>query len=637
MTNPGQFADPQVVIAKAWHELAKLENWPLTNDQLKAEFFKPTQSGHGDLTTNFALISYKFLPAEFKTAHNLTGPLAWAQKIAAALGEHFGELGLVNSFQSWEAVAPGFINFTFSHHLLAELLTQIPNQPTYGQGNWGQGQCYEIEHTSPNPNKAMHLGHLRNNLLGMAIANLWQASGIKVIREAVDNNRGIAIAKLIWGYLKFAQKNPQPQPTLADWVANPQNWWTPAEKQVRPDKFVDQLYVQASEDFKDPAIEKKVRQLVIDWEAGDQQTWALWAKVLDFSHQGQNLTLNRLGNHWDKVWAEHEHYQQGKDLVALGLKKGIFRQLADGAILTDLSQYQLSDTIVQKADGTSLYITQDLALTKLKLATYGATKLHWVVGPEQSLALQQLFAICEQLGFAQRQDLIHLSYGYLSLKGLGKMSSRNGSVVYIDDLIDQAKELILPKISSDLSPAEKEAVAERVAIGAVKYSILKVARNTNIAFDLQTSLNVQGNSGPYLQYTYARASSVLKKLTTADLTVTKQITIQEIIQVLNSSVESNNPVLNSQLELADNLTNKLLATCYWYPETVKLAAEQNEPSMVATYLFDLAQQFNTFYHQAPILSAEGHLKAIRVLLTQSVSQILAHGLELLGIAHPDKM
>lgn len=513
----------------------------------------PELAEHGDFATNVALA--------LKGGRQLANELAPKIK-----GDMIAKV---------EVAGPGFINIWIKPEYLLSTLDQALEMPTLGTG-----QTWLIEHTSPNPNKAMHLGHLRNNVTGMAIANLWEACGITVIRDDIDNNRGIAIAKLMWGYLKFGKNE------------------TLDTLKMRPDRFVDELYVKASEEFdKSEDVQKEIRQLVVDWEAGDQKTWDLWQKVLEFSYRGQAMTLERLGNKWDKVWHEHEHYQQGKDFVEAGLKKGIFRKTDKGTIITNLEEYGLPDTVVIKSDGTALYITQDLALTKLKVDTFHPDKLFWVIGPEQSLALQQFFAVCEQLGIGKREDYAHLAYGYMSIKGKGKMSSRTGNVIYIDDLLDSA----VAKAST-LNP--DPAIAEKVGVGAVKYSILKLSRLQDMAFDIEESVSLQGNSGPYLQYTYARAQSILKK---------------------GAAFTAPETDLNPD-ELA------ILRFLYRYPEIVAEAASRYAPNLLTNFLYELAQRFNTFYNSSPILGNE-----VRITLTKTTAEVLQSGLQLLGIASLEHM
>jgi arginyl-tRNA synthetase len=387
---------------------------------------------------------------------------------------------------------------------------------------------------------------------------------------------------------------------------------------------VDQLYVQAAQDYEqNQEIASKIKQLVIDWENHHKQTRALWEKVMDYSHQGQALTLKRLGNQWDHVWHEHEHYELGKEFVQKGLEQGIFRQLEDGAVLTDLKDYDLPDTILQKSDGTSLYITQDIGLTYLKKQKHHADKMFWVVGPEQNLALRQMFAVCDQLGIADYNTLNHLSYGYMSLKNQGKMSSRAGNVIYIDDLIDEAKCRVQDKMHKEgLSEREIDQLSEQVALGAVKYSILRVGRQTDMAFDFETALSLNGNSGPYLQYTHARADSVLRK---ANAGTAKNDT---------TAVEKEQIWLGLELQAEEQ---DLLRYIYRWPEVIKEAGLNYEPSALATFLYQLAQKYNSFYNKYQILVNNNEIRSFRLTLTQAVKQVLAESLSLLGISAPERM
>lgn len=504
-----------------------------------------------------------------------------------------------------EVAGAGFINISIKNEALISPTDKVL------KGDWEKplkGKTFLLEHTSPNPNKAMHLGHLRNNLTGMAIANIFEYLGAKVIKDCIDNNRGIAIAKLMWGYLKFGRKDKKQIIDIDYWFNHQEEWQIPEETKQRPDRFVDELYVKGSEDCNSPETEKKVRQLVIDWEAKDEKNWALWKKVLQYSYEGQVLTLKRLGSSWDKVWHEHEHYQQGKDLVKKGLEMGVFKTGKLGAIVTDLKKYGLDDTVVIKGDGTALYITQDLALTKLKKETYKPEKLFWVIGPEQSLALKQMFACCEQLGIIKVKDCNHVAYGYMSLKGKGKMSSRAGTVIYIDDLLDEAKKQIQSSFKCN------DELAEKIGVGAVKYSILKVGRLKNMSFDFKESLSFEGNSGPYLQYTYARAKSVLRK---------------SKIQQGPALPDGKNGPLNQEEEI-------LLRTLYRFEEVVVEAAENLAPNKIAEFLYDLAQKFNGFYNKHRVIGS-GKAEAFRLWLTSATAEILKKGLGLLGIQTPEKM
>ena len=546
----------------------------------------------------------------FAVAKNLKcSPLEAAQKIATAL--EFSDDAV-----RAQAVAPGYINFWLSTQALVDALAAVRAKgDTYGGGQLAdQKQTWLIEHTSANPNKAMHLGHLRNNVLGMAISNIWEFSGVRVIRDYISNNRGIAIARLMWGYLKFARIDGAQKTDIVYWQTHQDEWHTPESANKRPDIFVDELYVKASQDFEaDKTIEARVRQMVVDWEAGDAPTRALWERVMRYSEDGQKMTLARLGSRIDKTWYEHEHYQMGKDLVVQGLQKGIFKKLEDGAVLTDLASYGLPDTIVQKADGTSLYITQDIALTKLKRDEFAPDRMFWVVGVEQSNALRQVFAICDQLGIGKLSDYTHIAYGWMSIKGEGSMSSRKGNVIYIDDLIDLAKERILPKIDKEkIGEASVEEVAEAVAVGAVKYSILKVGRMTDMQFDIDASISFEGDSGPYLQYTYARTCAILRKATTvgvvADTSGTMPDDVVDVVRRLQR-----------------------------FPQVVAEAGTELSPHYVCTYLSELAQHFNAYYAKQVVVDSADVLSPYRVAVVGAVGQVLKNGLELLGIKPLERM
>ena len=585
----------------------------------------PKDQSHGDLSTNVAMVLAKQLkknPIEIaqEIIERLFEEIPSAELTQLSKGQNLKEkyITVGETRVSLDFVRPGFINFYLSEEYFKSLPeTIIKEREFYGKSDWGKGKTWLIEHTSANPNKAMHLGHLRNNLTGMAVSNLWEFVGIHVIRDYIDNDRGIAIAKLMWGYLKFAKKDGEINTDIKYWYDHQNEWLTPEDSNKRPDRFVDELYVKASDDFKNnPEVEDIVRRMVVDWEAEDKIAWALWERVLKYSHEGQELTMKRLGSKLDKIWHEHDHYKKGKDYVEEGLKKGIFQKVEGGAILSNLKDYKLSDTIIIKRDGTALYITQDLALTKLKVETFHPDKLFWVVGPEQSLALQQFFAICEQLGIGKRENFVHLTFGFMSIKGSGRMGSRLGNVVYIDELLDDAANLIKEKIvKEELSQKEKDEIAEKVGIAAVKYSILKVGRTTATAFDFDTSLSFEGDSGPYLEYTYARAKSIVRQ---GEDLVNKEFDVKN--------------AYSSEFEI------NLLKHLSKFQEIVLKAAQTYSPNFICEYLYQLSQTFNQFYTNCPVLNAENaNDKIARIKLVQATAQVLKNGLNLLGIETVERM
>lgn len=622
----------------------------------------PADQSHGDFATPIALSLFSRMKADESTdsqkldsqKQQFTSPRQLAEELSEKITETISVDPGSNELQNLKVTiaGPGFINFTFPEAFLVTKMTElIQSRATYPlrQNN---AQKRLLEHTSPNPNKAMHLGHLRNNVVGMAIGRIWQKVGYEVVYDAVDNNRGIAIAKLMWGYLKFARQDDQTITDLDYWITHQDEWHTPNSYGMRPDRFMDQLYVRASEDFENPEsddVRTRVKQMVIDWEAGDNTNRQLWAKVLDYVYQGQLMTLQRLGNHWDMVWHEHEHYQRGKDFVEEGLKKGIFRQLEDGAVLTDLEKdYGLTDTVVQKADGTALYITQDIALTQQKMNQINPNHAYWVIGPEQSLAMKQMFAVCEQLGIARQEQLTHIPYGYMSLKGQGKMSSRKGTVVYIDELLDQAvervRQVILDSDQPDKDNVEGiETLAEKIGVGAVKYSILKTGRLQDIAFDVTESVQLTGNAGPYLQYTFVRCYSLIAKLMKLIQNDDFNLQISNIAlpfdTLVNNKSYTNYQWTASEVDILRNL--------YIYYEILKSASDEMAPQHLCTYLHELAQQFNVFYAGGTILGGvddglqdlsdlSAEVQA-RMLLVTAVALVLRDGLELLGIDAVERM
>lgn len=560
----------------------------------------PKDTTHGNLTTNLALKISKSLGKS---------PRDSANDIIKSLGE-------INGVSKIEIAGPGFLNFYINSNISKAIVNSILANSNYGETKT-INEKWLIEHTSPNPNKAMHLGHLRNTVTGMAISNIAKAAGARVEMDLIDNNRGIAIAKLMWGFLKFANKDENKKiEDINYWYENQSEWKTPEDAGLSPDKFMDAMYVKGSEDFKNEEVEAKVRKLVIDWEADEKITWALWKTVLDYVYQGQAKTLKRLGTYNDFIWHEHEHYKEGKEIIEQGLKNGIFKKLDDGAIITNLKEYKIADTVVIKKDGTSLYITQDLALTKKKIEKFNPDKLFWVIGPEQSLAMKQVFAVANQLGFGELEKFNHIAYGFISIKGQGKMSSRAGNVIYIDDLLDDARDSVLEKIKNEsLSSEEKLEVAEKVGIAAVKYSILKVGRLTDTAFDFETSLSFEGDSGPYLMYTVARCNSIIKQFN-------KEV----------KPIENFEPVLNSEEE------ENVLRALNNFPEIVQEAARNYAPNLICSYLFELAQSYNKFYNQHSVLKAENEeLVESRVSLTLATAQVLDKGLNLLGITTVNAM
>lgn len=534
-------------------------------------------------------------------------PLLSAAAIAEALNRSD-----IKGLAAAEAVEPGFVNIRLTTAAKYEHATGVVQAgAAYGTNTHYAEEKWVVEHTSPNPNKAMHLGHLRNNLVGMGIVRLLQASGAEVVSDNIYNDRGIAIAKVMYGFLVAKRKDEATPTTPEAWQQTPEAWHSPDSLEQKPDIFVTECYVAGEAAMQEEGVEDTVRQLVIAWEAADETVWHLWRHVLSIAYTGIDRTLTRLGNHWDKVWYEHEHYQKGKLYVVQGLEKGVFEKTEDGAVVTKLeSEYGISDTVVLKRDGTSLYITQDIALTDLKKQTYEADKLVWVVGPEQSLAFQQLFAVCEQLGIGAREDFTHVTYGYVGLKdtdgSFKKMSSRAGTVVLIDDVIDTVRDTIQKRLETEekYHATDVTSLAETLALGAVKFAFLRSDRTQDMSFDIEHSVNVQGDSGMYVLYSYVRTQSILRKATMAE-------------------AESAAP---SEL----GAESETLRTLLYYPTVVEKATADLSVHHIAQYLLELCSAFNSWYAAEVFLdgtAAEAH----RLDVVRAVAQTIENGLALLGI------
>jgi len=491
----------------------------------------------------------------------------------------------------------------------------------------------------------------------MAVSRLLEYCGAQVVKDCVNNDRGVHICRAIFGYLVFGRKNvglekeeirngkvkeerlfklaykASWQTLLGEWVKAPKNWWQPVDFGLKSDHFNSLFYVLGSRAYEGLVeVQRQVEEILLAWEAEEPDLRRLWRQIIDWSLNGYEVTYKRIGSEHDWVWHESHHYKKGKEIVKKGLKRGIFIK-SQGAIVTNLSKYGLPDTPVVKSDGTALYITQDLALTKLKKEKFPSDLYIWDIGNEQTLYFNQLFALCEELGIGKRGEFFHLGYELINFKGGGKMSSRKGIVMRADDLLDELhqKAVVIieksnPELRKVLSAKERERVAERVGLAAAKYGILKFSRETTIYFDIDESLSLEGNSGPYLQYTYARARSVLRKQ-----------------QRSKAAKQQNNDLVSTSLDLCFSVSLNdeelaLLRTIYQFPEVVLEAAKSFAPNLICNFLFDLAQKFNTFYNRWPIIKAEKkEEQEFRLLLTASVAQILKNGLRLLGIESLEKM
>lgn len=608
----------------------------------------PAEPSHGDYASNLAMAKFD----EFKVKSEklkVNNPLELADLIAEKL--------LTTSYEllaTVEAKPPGFINFWLKKDYLVKAAKEVENEAEFKEkiSKLLAGKKYLLEHTSPDPIKTIHIGHARNNFLGMTTNYLLELLGAEVTLDCINNDRGTHVSRAMWGYLAFGEKarstkheirnyeekikgyelsdekikgvanNIDWQEQLQKWLENPSDWFIPQDLEIRSDKFDNCFYSlgQRSVDLID-GVGEKVQKILKQWEEKNTALRKLWRQIIDWSLQGYEKTYQRLGSHHDKVWNESDHYQEGKKWVEKGLKEGIFRKLPDGAVLSNLEKYGLTDTILIKNDGTALYHTQDLALTDQKVSHYPVDLYIWDIGNDQILYLKQLFAMCEQLGIAPRDKLFHLNFGYITLAGGEKMSSRYGGVINADDLIDELKirfEKIIDQsdqeLRGEMSEQEKKEMTEAVALAALKYGFLKYSRGKDFAFDIDASLSLQGDTGPYLQYTCARAQSVLVKVKNEKL----------------KGKSLGGYDLNEE-EIS------LLRTFYIFPEILISAAEDFRPHLLCQYLFNLSQKFNLFYQKHRILEPKQGSRDFRLFLTKITASILKTGLELLGIQALEQM
>ncbi len=512
-----------------------------------------------------------------------------AADLAAAL---FSETDIIT-----KAIAAGpYVNFfinqsAFVSSVAATSAPAIPPGPAAGSKAM-------VEYVSPNNNKPLHLGHVRNGAIGAAIANLLEARGAKVVRSLVLNDRGMAIAKAMVAYSRWA------------------NGATPTTLDLKGDHYLGDLYVQydKAEKAGDKTLEDEAHNMIKKWEDGDSETRALWQMLGEWCEAGQHATYNRLGFHFDIEYKESELYLHGKELVEEGLAKGIFIKDETGAVIAQLEEHGLPNKVVLRADGTSLYITQDLYLAKKKADDEQLDTSIYVVANEQNLHFKQLFKILELLGYPWASKLRHLSYGLVTLPE-GRMKSREGTVVDADDLLTSLETDAATEIRQRYPDLADEAVgirAHQVAIAAVKFHFLEVDIASDSVYDPKESLSFNGRTGPYVQYMHARIASILRK---ADATPISEAAAMGVV--------------DGEFRLAVTIAE--------YPEAVAKAADQLRPSLVALHLYTVAKAVAAFYEDVPVLSANLNDRTRRLQLLSAASNALRHGLNILGIEAPEEM
>ncbi len=491
-----------------------------------------------------------------------------------------------------------YLNFYIDKEELARLTVKdiLKKKENYGKSS-SKKQKVMVEFVSPNTNKSLHLGHVRNGILGESISRILEFSGSKVIRTCLNNDRGTGMTEAMLGYKMFHKGE------------------TPSSQKIKPDHFVAQCYVDFKNEEKDNHnLKEEVQQTVKKWEEKDKETRKLWKKLTNWVYKGYKETYEKLGFEFDKQYYESNIYKKGKEIVKKGLKKEIFVK-EEQAVKAKLEKYNLPDKILIKSDGTSLYMTQDIYLAKLKYKDFNLNKSIYVVASEQDNHFHQLFKIIDLLKLKTAKENIHLSYGLVNLPQ-GRMKSREGTVVDADDLIEEVKNLAKKEVKKrhkKLSKKEIEKRAELIALAAIKFYILKHDNITSFTYDPEESLSFEGETGPYVQYAHARISSILKKY----------------------GKKVKNKINYSLLKTKED--KKLISLLSRFPETVEEAASSYKPHIVSKYLLDISQAFNEFYHECPILQSDEDTKRARLNLVLAVKQVLKNGLNLLGIEAPEAM
>lgn len=558
---------------------------------------------------HLTLVVFPFLKMSKKS------PEQTAQEIGEYLQQYEPAIAAFN-------VIKGFLNLTIASDIWVELLNKI-----HADGKWGiqeagaDAPLVMIEYSSPNTNKPLHLGHVRNNLLGNALANVMAANGNKVVKTNIVNDRGIHICKSMLAWLKYGNgETPESSGKKGDHLVG--DYYVAFDKHYKAEvaELMEKGLSKEEAEAQSPLMQE-AREMLRKWEANDPEVRALWKKMNEWVYAGFDETYRMMGVGFDKIYYESDTYLEGKEKVMEGLEKGFFFRKEDGSVWADLTAEGLDHKLLLRGDGTSVYMTQDIGTAKLRFQDYPINKMIYVVGNEQNYHFQVLSILLDKLGFEWGKDLVHFSYGMVELPE-GKMKSREGTVVDADDLmeamIETAKETSneLGKLDG-LTKEEADDIARIVGLGALKYFILKVDARKNMTFNPKESIDFNGNTGPFIQYTYARIQSILRKAAEAGL---------NIPTVISAGIELSTKEEGLIQMLAD------------FTNVVKQAGSDYNPSILANYAYDLVKEYNQFYHDFSILREENEaVKVFRLALSQNVGKVVKLAMGLLGIEVPERM
>ena len=566
------------------------------------------QKTRSEFEGNLTLVVFPFVKAAKKS------PEQTAQEIGDYLVQNCSAIEKFN-------VVKGFLNLSIGDGAWVELLSAIDGDDHFGMKQaTDDSPLVMIEYSSPNTNKPLHLGHVRNNLLGWSLAQIMEANGNKVVKTNIVNDRGIHICKSMLAWLKYGNgETPESSGKKGDHLIG--DYYVAFDKHYREE--VKELVAQGMDEEKakqEAPLIKEAHEMLVKWEQNDPEVRALWEKMNNWVYAGFDETYKKLGVAFDKIYYESQTYLKGKAKVEEGLAKGLFERHEDNSVWADLTNEGLDQKLLLRSDGTSVYMTQDIGTAEMRFQDYPIDKMIYVVGNEQNYHFQVLSILLDRLGFKWGKELVHFSYGMVELPN-GKMKSREGTVVDADDLMqlmvdDALKTSMELGKFDDMSEAERNEIARIVGMGALKYFILKVDARKNMLFNPEESIDFNGNTGPFIQYTYARIRSILRKA-------------QDIPSHLNT-LSNLSTLSEKEVELIQKMNE--------FGAAVEQAGKDYSPSGIANYCYELTKVFNQFYHDYSILNEPDEQKKLfRLVLAKNVAKIIKNGMGLLGIEVPERM
>ena len=565
------------------------------------------QKTRSEFEGNLTLVVFHFVKMARK------GPEQTGQEIGQYLVDNCDAISKFN-------VVKGFLNLSIADAAWLNLLADIDQDDNFGKKIADEkSPLVMIEYSSPNTNKPLHLGHVRNNLLGWSLAQIMEANGNKVVKTNIVNDRGIHICKSMLAWLKYGNgETPETSGKKGDHLIG--DYYVAFDKHYREE--IKELVAQGMDEEKakqEAPLIKEAHEMLVKWENNDPEVRALWEKMNNWVYAGFDETYKKMGVGFDKIYYESQTYLKGKAKVEEGLAKGLFERHEDNSVWADLTNEGLDQKLLLRSDGTSVYMTQDIGTAEMRFQDYPIDKMIYVVGNEQNYHFQVLSILLDRLGFKWGKELVHFSYGMVELPN-GKMKSREGTVVDADDLMELMVEdayktsMELGKFD-DMTEEERREIARIVGMGALKYFILKVDARKNMLFNPEESIDFNGNTGPFIQYTYARIRSILRKA--ASLTST-------------TSLASTTSLSEKEIELIQKMSE--------FGAAVEQAGKDYSPSGIANYCYELTKVFNQFYHDFSILNeSDEQKKAVRLMLAKNVAKIIKSGMALLGIEVPERM